>query len=357
VGISLAEDQLSLVLDLAIGRARSNEQLPELWIKRVERLGQLGVKTYIGALGGALLAKATDERVDSLTQDMDAGPRGYSLRRAGEFLAEKNEGRFHMGTTSRWPLNNSPFLRGPHRIDEFTKISKPAKPSFDLFLDCLIDLNRMSAEEAQTAFAAWLRVRMAAKEAELEAGRQAFAIKSGLDAASLIVVAEQFVSEDPEGGKRGQAFVAAVLDCAFDEVKLQSINNPFSGDVQVCRDGQLAWIVEVKQAPVEERTAFELAAEAKVRGVSLALLAVLAPHHTPLDRERIRRRAMQDHRVILEVTESVRELIGMVGVFSMTTVEQIVDQLPARYAIRMREHGISERGQKRWAELIEARTS
>ena len=198
---------------------------------------------------------------------------------------------------------------------------------------------------------------MAVQEAELDAGRRSLAMTTGLDAASLIAVAEQFVNEDPEGGRRGQSFVAAALDCAFDDVVLQSINHPHSGDVQVRRNGEIAWIVEVKQAPVEERTAFELASEARARGVSLALLAVIAPHHSPLDREQIRRKAIQDKRVMLEVTESVRELIGMIAVFSMTTIEEIVAELPGRYAVRMREHGVSDRGQKRWAELIEARSS
>ncbi|MGH9045903.1 MAG: restriction endonuclease, SacI family, partial [Acidimicrobiales bacterium] len=68
--------------------ARSRSPVDAVWTERVERLGTLGVKTYIAALGGALLAKAADARVDSLTQDAGAGPHGYSLRRVAEFLAE-----------------------------------------------------------------------------------------------------------------------------------------------------------------------------------------------------------------------------------------------------------------------------
>ena len=303
----------------------------------------------------ALLAKATDPRVDSLVQDSKAGPRGYSLRKVAEFLVKQNQGRFHMGVTGRWPLNNSPFLRGPYRIDEFTKISKQGMQSYLLFRDCLVDLNKMSAEQAQSAFVAWLRARIAAQEAARLAGQRSLQMTSGLDAGSLVAASEQFVREDPEGGRRGQAFVAAALDCAFDDVVLQSINSPRSGDVQVRREGQLAWIVEVKQMSVDEGVAFELAIEARARGVSLALLAVIADQQVPLDRERIRRQAIQDHRVMLEVTESVRELIGMIAVFSMTTIDQIVRELPARFAVRMREHGVSEAGQQRWRELIEAR--
>lgn len=58
----------------------------------MENLGDLKTKIYIAALGEALLAKATDDQVDSLVQDIDAVPRGYSLRMVTELLAERNHG-------------------------------------------------------------------------------------------------------------------------------------------------------------------------------------------------------------------------------------------------------------------------
>jgi hypothetical protein len=343
------------VLDGAVARARSDEDVPEQWVLRVERLGTLGIKTYIAALGGALLAKATDAQVDSLAQDAKAGPRGYSLRTVTEFLAEHNYGRFHMGATGRWPLNNSPFLRGPARIDEVTKVSKRARPSYELFLDSLLDINRMDERSAREAFAAWLRVRMRAREVELADAQRSLALSTGLDPSDLFEITEIFVREDPEGGKRGQAFVAAVLDCAFDEVSLQSINHPRPGDVKVLRGGSVVWVLEVKQVAVEEQAALDLAREAREVSASLAMLAVIADHHQPLDRERIRRQALKDYRVMLEVTESARELISTVCVFSTTTIEQIVERFPGRYAERMREHEVSPRGRQRWADLVAAR--
>src|ERR1700689_773607 len=98
MGIPMRPEALLLTLDRAIERARSQEKLPAVWLQRVERLGELAAprasgKTYIAALGGALLAKATDPAVDSLTQDEAAGPRGYSLRTATEFLTKNNHGR------------------------------------------------------------------------------------------------------------------------------------------------------------------------------------------------------------------------------------------------------------------------
>jgi hypothetical protein len=355
MGITLDSRQMVLILDEAIAEARSSEDVPELWVSRVRRLGDLGFKTYIAALGGALLAKATDDRVDSLTQDMKAGVRGYSLRIVTEFLAAHNHERFHMGTPSRNPMNNRPFLGGPSRIDEFTKVSAAARSSYELFRDCLVDLNRMNSEQATEALAAWLRVRIDVLEAQQLDSQRSLELSTGLDPSELFEITEIFVREDPEGGRRGQAFVAAALDCAFNEVVLQPINNPRPGDVRVLRNGEVVWVVEVKQVEVEEQTAFDLAREARGLGASLAMLAVMADHHQPLDRDRIRRRALKDQHVLLEITESADELLSTICVFSTTTITQVVERFPGRYAERMREHGVSESGRRRWAELVDAR--
>jgi SacI restriction endonuclease len=355
MGIALKDDDLLLALDDAIALARSASGLPPVWVQRVERLGRLGVKTYIAALGGALLAKATDPRVDSLAQDEHAGPRGYSLRKATEFLAVENKGRYHLGAQGRWPLNNRPFLGGPPRIDEFTKIAPKARPAFELFLDCVTDLNRLDRPNALSAFAAFLRVRMAAAQAARAASQQALSLRATIAADELLGICERFIREDAEGGRRGQAFAAAVLDCVFPDVRLQPINDPKPGDARVVRDGRTSLPVEIKQVAVEERTALKLAAEAQDLGADAALLLVLADRHSPLDRERVRRQALREFGVMLEVCESVREFVGAVSVFSGGNTQRLLERLPGAYAARMREHEVSEFGQRRWRELIEAR--
>lgn len=355
MGITMDKQRLTVVIEEAVAKARSGDELPEIWLRRVEQLGALETKTYIAALGGALLAKATDDRVDSLAQDMKAGAHGYSLRVVTEHLAERNHGRFHMGATGRNPLNNRPFLGGPSRIDEFTKINKGARPSFELFRDALVDLNRMNRSQAFEALAAWTRVRMAVQVKEQEEARQSLSLSTTLDPTELFETTELFVREDTEGGRRGQAMVAAALDCAFENVVLQPINNPRPGDVRVLRGNHVVWAIEVKQAAVEEQTAFDLAREAHALGASLAMLVAIADDQQPLDRERVRRRALKDHRVMLEVVESVGELLSTVCVFSTTTLEEMVERFPGHYAERMREHGVSMAGRRRWSQLVEAR--
>jgi SacI restriction endonuclease len=356
MGIKLEDQALLLTLDDAIALARSPEELPEVWVTRVERLGDLGIKTYIAALGGALLAKATDPRVDSLAQDGAAGPRGYSLRKVAEFLAQLNNGRYHLGAKGRWPLNNRPFLGGPARIDEFTKISGKARPAYEAFLDALRDLNRLERGEALAALAAFLRVRMAVQKAEREAVRAARGMDSDVSLEDLVGIIDRFVRADPEVGRRAQALSAAILDCAFEDVELQAINSPHPGDVRVMSDGQIVLAVEAKQLPVSEAVASELSQEAAELGADLAMLVVIAEKHAPLDRDRIQREALRDDGTLLMVCESVLELVSSVAVLSGTPAVRVEADLPGAFAARLREIGVSKKGQDEWRQLVEDRS-
>ena len=355
MGIKLEDQALLLTLDDALALARSTEELPTLWIARVERLGGLGIKTYIAALGGALLAKATDPRVDSLAQDEAAGPRGYSLRRAAEFLAQQNNDRYDLGAKGRWPLNNRPFLGGPARIDEFTKISGKARPAYEAFLDALRDLNRVDGPEALAVLAAFLRVRMGVQAAEREAARAARRLESDVALEDLVGIVDRFVRAAPEGGKRAQALAAAVLDCAFEDVELQPINSPHPGDVRVIMDGAIVLAVEAKQLPVGEGVAFELSREAAELGADLAMLFVIAEKHAPLDRDRVQRDALRDDGTLLLICESVLELIASVAVLSATSAAQVETDLPGAFAARLREIEVGAKGQDDWRQLVEDR--
>src|SRR5438309_2335920 len=101
---------MGVTLDKANAIARSKQKLPEEWLHRVERIEDCPSKTYTAALGAALLAKASDARVNSLARTAKAGSSGYSIRTVGEFMAaEAPRYGYHLGATGPWPLNNSPF--------------------------------------------------------------------------------------------------------------------------------------------------------------------------------------------------------------------------------------------------------
>jgi hypothetical protein len=352
--VKLDKTELGLTLDRAHAIARSKEDLPSEWLHHVERMEECPSKTYIAALGAALLAKATDSRVDSLARAAAAGPSGYSIRAVGEFMAsEASRYGYHLGATGPWPLNNSPFYRNADRIDRFTNIRADAKPYYDDLVRYLQDLNRLTEDQALLGLAAFLRRRIAYADA-LKAESAAIASVRGGAYAEVVELATLFCIEDPEGGKRGQALVAALFDCVYDEVDLKGINNPRPLDVRVLRDGRIVLGAEVKQVAVREDTGLHLATEARGLDCDKALLVAIATDQEALDRDGLRQRALHEHGVLLQVAETVPELFAAVTVFASVSASDVAVRFPGAYAARMQEHEVSIAGRERWSALIEA---
>ncbi len=112
----------------------------------------------------------------------------------------------------------------------------------------------------------------------------------------------------------------------------------------------------MKQLPVGEDVALGLSREVAELGADLGLLVVIAERHSPIDRERVQRKALSEDGVLLVICESVLELISSVAVLSATPAVQIETELPDAFAIRMRELDVSTAGQREWRELVEARS-
>ncbi len=159
MAITLRRSDLEVALERAYQLARGSSMLPPEWLVRVERIEQAPSKTYVAALGAALLAKATDDRVDSLSRTKDASERGYSIRGVGEFMATKATSMgFDLGAPGKWPLNNSPFYRNAARIDRFEHIRNADKPYYEDFVRYLRELDKHTSEQATRALAVFLRL-------------------------------------------------------------------------------------------------------------------------------------------------------------------------------------------------------
>jgi hypothetical protein len=354
LAIKLDKKRLDQTLDRAHAIARSEQEVPSDWLHRVERIEECPSKTYIAALGAALLAKATDSRVDSLARAASAGPSGYSIRSVGEFMAaEAQRYGYHLGATGPWPLNNSPFYRNADRIDRFTNIRGDAKPYYEDLVRYLQDLNKLTEDEAVLGLAAFLRRRIAYADA-LNAESAAVASVRGDAYAEVVELATLFCTEAPEGGKRGQALVAALFDCVYETVDLKSINNPRALDVRVLRDEDILLGAEVKQVAVGEDTGLHLAAEARRLDCDKALLVAIAVDQAPLDRDGLRHRALNEYGVLVQVAETVPELFAAITVFSSASASDVATRFPPAYAARMQQHEVNAAGRQRWSSLIEA---
>lgn len=350
VAIRLKREEMEVALERAYQLSRDETALPQQWLERVKRIEEAPSKTYVAALGAAMLAKATDDRVDSLSRTADASDRGYSIRGVGEFMATKADIMgFHLGVPGKWPLNNSPFYRNNARIDRFEHIEPRSKPYYDDLVRYLRELDRLPASEALRALAAFLARRIAYADAERSRQREVVVRSARL--LDVIEIARLFVTEDAEGGRRGQAFAAAVLDCAYDDVRLRSINNPRPIDVSAWSDGAMRLAVEVKQAIVDESVALALAEDAADAQCDRAVLAALHPQQPHIDKAHLRREALERHGVLVDVAASVEELVATVLLparLSLTTAAERLQEVVLR---RLDEHGLPEETVQRWLGL------
>jgi regulator of extracellular matrix RemA (YlzA/DUF370 family) len=165
-----------------------------------------------------------------------------------------------------------------------------------------------------------------------------------------------FVTEDPEGGGRGQALVAAVMDCGYDDVEVVPKNHPAPFDVK--RTGNPPPIVvEVKQVAVTGREILELARRAAGANVDRAIYAALGVDQPALPVDRLRADALREHGVLLDLVGELRELVTRVAILADVSAATIAAVLPQTAVERCREHAdISGRGQQRLASILRSVT-
>ena len=297
------------MLERAVRRAQSGRPLPSEWVKRASKVAEGPSKTFTVALGTALLARATHPRIDPLALKESSGRRAYSARTLAHnvLVPAASEFRFDLRTTGREPLNNQPFFRYD-RIDRMERVHTRARESHRYLVTCLRKIERLSQAQAKAALAAFLRDRLEAAEAiqavELEA------VSLGLR--ELIGQTENFVTNDPEEGKRGQALVAAAFELAFKAVQTRRVYDPsrrFPGDVQALEGAKVVLACEVRQKPVTASEAVQFAARLERGGVAKGLIVALHPDQEPLPRAELFDRAEEDHGIMLSIIEGTEELV------------------------------------------------
>jgi len=261
LAITLNSERLAAVLDEAYLLATSDKPLPPVWLERSEQLAESPSVAFVAAFGAALLAKATDARVNSMVIQSKEGSEGaYSLRRAATQLAqERRRYGYDIGSSSdRDPINASTWISSRRWDVALNRITPPHKPFFQVILGWLADLNELSEKEAAEALAAFIRVR---REVAHGAAAEQVPLRVGTvpRLEDLVEVLEAFSSADSEGGARGMALLAAAFRAAGLEAELPSRNDPRRIDVPIKLDGKLLIGSEVKQQPTREVTADTLA--------------------------------------------------------------------------------------------------
>lgn len=260
MSISLDHSRAKAILfeEAAAAQRGDRTGLADAWKDRVAKLGKLcphgRSSTVLAALGTAMLAKATDDRVDIYALlDRGEAPDSYSARSLADnvWARHRAELDIDLGANGANPLNNTPFI-GKTRIDEITGVRNQA--GWAAFMDCMSELKSLSTSaEVREALRGFIAARSRSLLPPIKVDLQ-----EGDDVAVSRLISEinAYVSEESEGGRRAQACVAAMLDAAFgpERVFVGVINDPDRHaplDVSVTDDsGRFIIAFEVKDKPI-----------------------------------------------------------------------------------------------------------
>lgn len=355
LGINLDHNVARARLHAAIALAQSDQLVPDEWVKRALIVGESPARTYTPMLGTALLARASDDRVDALALKETSGDYAYSARGlAHDVLVPASvKYRFDIRTTGREPLNNQPFFRYD-RVDLAERVRY--RDDYRYLVECLELANLLSKDEALHALAAFLRVCIERAQSAVHASLKGVAV--GLRAS--IDAARELVSEAVEGGKRAQALVAASFDVVYGQDRVQSylVNDPsrhFPGDV-LALDGAGHPLVcaEVRAKPVVATEIAQFARALAESGITRGLVVALAPNQPMLAIAEIVDEIARERGVLITVTESVDDLLLSSFAWSTKPLSDLLSEFPLRVSERLQGINAEAATIREWAELVQA---
>jgi hypothetical protein len=335
---------------------------PQHWIGIVEQLSTMceagAPKTHIAMLGTALLAKATEPRVDVFALKVSAGTKGaYSARNlAKEVLAaEAPRLGIDLGVTGREPLNNQPYFREARITPEFESIIRgDGLPPFRLVYSALERLAKATPEEAKGALRAFLRGRRRASPKPLDGDTRVVAAPSQV--ASKIAA---FVADRSEGGRRAQSLAAALLDQLFgpERVEIARVNDPdrhFPGDVAVRQPEapfSVVRVYEVRDKPVAEHDLLHFVDKAYSHKAVRAAVICVHPSQPPLDLK-FAADAAFERGIALRVFMSWEELVADILFTSDEPPRAVLQEVGLSAHERMVELEVSTSGLALWGQII-----
>jgi hypothetical protein len=348
MGLSIDRKQAAKVLEAAAQQADSDRRVPEEWTLRAREIDECPSRSFTPVLGTALLARATNPEIDALALKSGAGPRAYSARSIATNVLVPGAVKYgyDLRATGREPLNNQPFFRYD-RIDQMDHVRADAEPWVPLLIDACKAINKLGAVEAKSALAAYLRVRMKAAR-----GRPVIDLRgSALSMVALFVQTEEFIDARPEGGRRGQAFVAAAFDLASPNVRSVRVNDPsrrMPGDVQVLNHGAPALAIEARQKPVSAEEIALFAESLRKGDVASGLVAMLHPEQPRLESMKVLEAAERQSGAFVWLAYGVPEILGAAAVWSGRPLDDILINFPQRMAKRLEEIEASPAALEDW---------
>jgi hypothetical protein len=353
MGLAVNQKAAKAILDEAAAWALSERPVPVEWVNWTHEVDASPSKTFTVALGTALLAKATNPNIDALALKATSGPQAYSARTIAHnvLVPGAAEHGYDLRATGREPLNNQPFFRYD-RIDEIDRIHTNAKPFLPTLIGACWAINELDTSQALAGLAAFLRIRIGAVRE-----RVVVTHSTGMSLQTLIAETEKFVHGNPEGGRRGQAVVAAIFDLVFPNVRSSRVNDPsrrFPGDVQIV-DGEAVFAIEVRQKVVSYPEALQFAARLQDANVMAGLIVMLSPGQPEIDAFKLLENAEKRYGIVLGIAYSVHSLFMSAITWSGKPVSTVQAGFPGRMLARLEEIDSSRSGIKEWTRIFATR--
>jgi len=348
MGITIDRRAAEEVFQRALRLARSDADLPEEWIERTGRVAASRSKTLTSALGTALLAKATDRRIDAFSLREDSGHKSYSARSVAKDVLVPccRVSDIDIRTTGAEPLNNQPFLRAT-RVSVDMKVRRGSEADLAYLCQSLERADFLENEAALAALAGFLRARIKARGELEEVGIEG----RPLAMVRLVDSTASFVAAHVEGGKVGQAIAAAILDLVHNDVRTRKVNDPgrnWTGDVGAFVDGRVSLSVEVKQRPFTESEVLLFIDRLVTARLPRGLVLALAQGTTPLDSERLAELARTRSGILLDIVLGLRRLLLDTLRYIQGDPQDAMALLPKLGLKRLKEIEASEEIQRAW---------
>ncbi len=171
----------------------------------------------------------------------------------------------------------------------------------------------------------------------------------------LIGKTQDFITANSEGGRRGQAFVAAAFDLASSNVRSSRVNDPsrrMPGDVQLLDRGAPVLAVEVRQKTVSHEEAMHFAESLRKAEVATGLVAMLDPGQLELDEYDVLTDAERLYGVFLTLAYGVHDVLAAAAVWCGRPLDAVLSEFPVRMLERLEEIEVSRAGVQAWADLF-----
>lgn len=313
--------------------------------------------TYLPVLAVMLTARSIRgrEELDVLDVQRGTSPRGYSASSIAKLLITfATQVGIDLRTTSSQVMNSQPFTYKKRVTPDMA--GDRVRSAYARFYAAAERVEQLDQEAAGEILAVIFHMRrgLSAPVAELVV---AAGDRHALDA--ILEATAEFVAENSEAGKVGQAFAAALFDLLFpgQQVRMGNNNDPSAtipGDVQVGTDGTLWLWAEVKQKAVVTSEIQAFVDRVRAIGGDRAMYFALGNAHYPqnIDLAQLQKRAVKDGIELTVYSAPERALADVLAKAPGSAGTQ-AEGLANRMFHRLHEAQVTSALESTWKRLME----